>query len=499
MEDIKSLKALAKEFTVLYVEDEVEILKSVAFYLKKFFATVVMAENGQIGLERYNEGSFDIVISDIQMPGLNGIEMLSEIKKINPDQEMIVFSAYTDAEYFRDAIRLGVSGYVIKPVNLNELNRTLFSSLSKLTMQRENREYKENLEVMVKRRTEENLVLEGEKFINFEKTLLSLVKMIEARDTYTGGHSQRVATYSKMIAEQMEYSKEECDLIYRAGMLHDIGKMTTPDTILLKPGKLLDIEYRLIQEHAKVGYQLLVDIPMYSQIAKIIRHHHEHFDGSGYPDGLKGDEISELSQIMIVADAFDAMTTNRIYKGRKSVPEALQELEDFSGSQFHPNVVKAALIALSVVKPLDTISQEPISEIEQQRFSYFYRDQMTRAFNYEYLDFVLNTNFYKNEFTCINIIYLHDFGQYNDKHGWTKGNELLATVVEELYSRYGDVKIFRIHGDDFVMINKKHVDVDLKAIQNCVCLKGSGIGVSAKHIDLKSEPISSFEELEKKL
>ena len=160
-------------------------------------------------------------------------------------------------------------------------------------------------------------ILEQESLMsqNFEKTLEALVSIVEDRDSYTGGHSQRVATYSKMIAKEMGFSDEECELIYRAGKLHDIGKISTPDNVLLKPDKLSKLEYKLIKRHVEVSYAILSTIPMYKDIADIVISHHERYDGKGYPKGIGGDEITILGHVMIVADAFDAMTTNRIYKG----------------------------------------------------------------------------------------------------------------------------------------------------------------------------------------
>jgi len=216
--------------------------------------------------------------------------------------------------------------------------------------------------------------------------------MIEGRDTYTGGHSQRVANYCRMIAEKMDCSPEECDLIYRAGILHDVGKITTPDAILLKPGKLSELEFKLIQEHVTESYRILLQIPMYKDMAEIIICHHERYDGQGYPNGVKSDEIPFLARIMIIADAFDAMTTNRIYKGRKDTLSAIEELKALSGKQFHPEVVESAVEVLSNIEAPEVINQLPTTEIEKERFSYFYRDQLTNAYNSDYLNFILNRN-----------------------------------------------------------------------------------------------------------
>lgn len=310
MIDVIKLKELSKNFKVLYVEDDEMLRDSLASYFEKLFKEVVSAKDGKEGLELYKKGVFDIVITDIQMPNLNGIEMAEKIKELNHEQEILIVSAYTEIEYFIKSIKIGVSGYIIKPIDYAQMNEELYKLVNKLKKFKENETYKNHLEELIAKGIKE-------KIENYQKTLFALVDMIEERDTYTGGHSQRVAKYSVMIAKEMGCAEKEREKLHQAGILHDIGKISTPDSVLLKPGKLNDIEYKLIQEHVKVGYGMLSKIPMYKELAEIIHHHHERYDGKGYPDGLRGDEIPLLSRIMIVADAFDAMTTNRIYKTRK--------------------------------------------------------------------------------------------------------------------------------------------------------------------------------------
>ena len=205
--------------------------------------------------------------------------------------------------------------------------------------------------------------LTAERTANYEETIFSFVDMIEQRDTYTAGHTERVAHYCLLIARQMGLGLEEKKKLYKAAILHDIGKVATPDSVLLKPGKLTELDYDLIKLHAFAGYEMLSQIEMYQELAVIIRHHHERYDGAGYPDGLKGEEIPPLSRIMAVGDAFDAMTTNRIYKPKKKISEAMAELRAYSGSQFDPEVVKAALVVLANIEISSTISQLPVSYV----------------------------------------------------------------------------------------------------------------------------------------
>jgi putative nucleotidyltransferase with HDIG domain len=239
------------------------------------------------------------------------------------------------------------------------------------------------------RHREEIIRLMAERTANYEETIFTFVNMIEQRDTYTAGHTERVAGYCQKIARAMGLADSETAKLYKAAILHDIGKIATPDSVLLKPGKLNSLDYDLIKLHATAGYEMLSNIEMYTELAKIILYHHERHDGRGYPAGLAGNDIPALSRILILADAFDAMTTNRIYKPRKKINDALAELESLSGSQFHPEVVAAAIKALKgTVSPVaDT--QTPITDIEKKRFSYFFNDKITGLLNEEYLKIFL--------------------------------------------------------------------------------------------------------------
>ncbi len=338
------------------------------------------------------------------------------------------------------------------------------------------------------------------KIKDYEQHIFSLVNIIEKRDSYTAGHTQRVAKYSVMIAQEMGYSGEKVDDMYRACMLHDIGKISTPDSILLKPGKLTTLEYEIIKEHVVVSYELLLNVDIYKDIAEIVRHHHEHYDGSGYPQGLKGDEIPIMSQIMTVADSFDAMTTNRIYKTRKSVKTALIELEELGSKQFNAEVVKAAVIALEDIKIEMNITQRPKSKIEKERFSYFYKDQVTGVYNKDYLEFVLAYN-NTEEFNinCIYTIYLQNFNQYNKKYGWAQGDELLTAFAEVLDKINESDFVFRIYGDDFVILNEEHYEIEENIASLEKILIDTGVTMTYKHFDMKAESIHDITDLEKRL
>ncbi len=329
------------------------------------------------------------------------------------------------------------------------------------------------------RQLSESLYLENIK--NYEETILAFVDMIEQRDAYTAGHTLRVAQYSRRIAEQMGMEDSQIRRLERAAILHDIGKIATPDTILLKPGKLSGLEYNLIQNHVMAGYKMLSKVKMYADLAEIIQFHHERYDGKGYPKGYKGEEIPKEAQIMIVADAFDAMTTNRIYKGRLSIPDALGELRKNSGTQFHPDVVEATLTCLSTITVNET-TQLPKNELERQRFSYFFNDTLTGFFNVAYLQLLLHRD---DSFYCANIVELKRFTKFNKVAGWNKGNELLISVANQLKKGFPESILFRYHGDDFLILSSTHVEFDVACIDIRTIDEDSIVKIQNSHLDMR--------------
>ena len=496
---VKELKELAKRYKVLYVEDEEILRDSVLTYLRKLFKLVDGAENGYKGLKLYKNNQYDLVITDIAMPKMNGLEMAKKIKKINPNQNILIISAYTEVSYFVDSIKIGIDGYIIKPIDYDQMNLILYKIVYKITEFKTSEQCRINLEKMVELKTKESRHLQLEKIRNYKKTLKALVNMIESRDPYTGGHSQRVAKYSSMIAKEMGFDKFQCETIYQTGILHDIGKIAIPDSILLKPGKLGEIEYKLIQKHVEIGYDVLVQVPMFKELANIIKYHHERFDGSGYPNGIKGNEIPVFAQIMAVADTFDAMTTSRIYKSRKSVKEALAELKELKGKHFAKNVVESALKVLDHVDISKYISQLPSTELEKERFSYFYKDQISEVYNKDYLDLNLIKNTFDKNYNCLYVFYLQNFGHYNKSRSWEAGDVFLKIFGNFLQATFPDNMIFRIHGDDFVLLREDYIVIDINTLKLPKIFEDSCVKLSLQYYNIEDCAINSFDRLEKLL
>lgn len=346
------------------------------------------------------------------------------------------------------------------------------------------------------RQREAVATLTAERTANYEETIFSFVDMIEQRDTYTAGHTERVANYCQLIAREMGLPNEEIKKLYKAATLHDIGKIATPDSVLLKPGKLTKLDYDLIKLHSCAGFEMLSNIEMYKDLAVIILHHHEKHDGTGYPDGLKGEDIPLLSRIMAVGDAFDAMTTNRIYKARKEISEGLAELEQYSGVQFDPVVVASAVKALAGVTISTNINQLPVTELEKKRFSYFFNDKLTGLYNEDYLKIILN-NLDLNKYTCLHLLHMQNLPDYNKHHGWAKGNQLFKEFAAELQAGFPKALVFRAYGNDFAIIAKEHLAIDSKDLNAYTSIAETEVEVDIHHIDLSAEQTYTIDKLEK--
>ena len=347
------------------------------------------------------------------------------------------------------------------------------------------------------RHREEIARLNLERTANYQETIYTFVNMIEQRDTYTAGHTERVARYCQKIAKEMGIDSHERAKLGKAAILHDIGKIATPDSVLLKPGKLSNLDYDLIKLHATAGYEMLSNIEMYKDLAEIIRYHHERHDGKGYPAGLKGEDIPFLSRILTVADAFDAMTTNRIYKSRKKIQEALAEIESLSGSQFNPEVVAAALKALKDTPLPEAVTQTPTTDIEKKRFAYFFNDKLTGLFNEDYLRIFLQNNQNLQEYPCLHILHLTNILEFNKREGWERGNSLIQEFAVELQTHYPEALLFRAYGNDFAVLTRTHFNMAGNAFDSFTSITNLKITVDPQHIDLRKDTIYTLDKLEK--
>ena len=326
-----------------------------------------------------------------------------------------------------------------------------------------------------------------------------LSTIVEEKDAYTAGHSKRVALYSMKIAHALGLDEEVQKDIYQAGLLHDIGKILTPEAILLKPRKFNRREYALIRNHSADGERMVNLISPFKSYGLIIRHHHERYDGEGYPDGLAGEAIPLLSRIMSIADAFDAMTTHRIYKARQNFEEAIAELTRCSGTQFDPHIIHVAVNVFLELSEHEHISQYPENDLQEERFAYFFKDTLTSAYSGEYLNYFLHNNPTNHQFQSCHFVQIHCMQDYNTKMGWRLGDDVLIEVALRLKFLFHSSFIFRIFGDDFVVLHATPIALNEKDTIAKLCSGFKGIEISLRTFDLTTESILKWESLEKYL
>jgi response regulator RpfG family c-di-GMP phosphodiesterase len=285
------------------------------------------------------EGEVPICISDIYMPEMDGVTFLREAVKRYPDMAMIMLTGVAEVNTAVECLKLGALDYISKPVMVEEVRARLDKALEKRQLILENRYYQQTLENRVRDLDHKNRT----SLIN---GVQMLVHALEAKDAYTSGHSSRVSRYATRSAVLLGFTDESLEQIRLGGELHDIGKIGTREDILNKPGPLTFSEFEHVKLHTSLGERILAPFLSESHtVLRIVRSHHERIDGSGFPDGLRGDQIPLEARIVAVVDAFDAMTTNRAYRPSRPVPEALEELRRGAGVHFDAAVVDAFIKA----------------------------------------------------------------------------------------------------------------------------------------------------------
>jgi len=328
---------------ILIADDEKDIRELLKDFLEGEGHHCFIAANAYEAFDIFNsERDFDIIMSDICMPGKTGLDLLSEIKSIDPDVMVVMISALKDIESAITAMSRGAHDYVSKPFKLNEVAMVARKALEKRRLILENREYQHRLEKMVEARTGELRHALSQLDRAYYSTLRALVIALDTRDTETQGHSIRVVRYTIKLASLMGINDGQSLKIYEYGaLLHDIGKIGIPDAILRKPGRLTKSEWVVMKKHPVFGYKILQDINFLEESSHMVLHHHECFQGQGYPTGLKGQDIPLSARIFNVADAFDAMTSDRPYRRALTFGSASKELMKSRNIQFDPAIVDA--------------------------------------------------------------------------------------------------------------------------------------------------------------
>lgn len=328
---------------VLIVDDELSSRKVLATMLGDAGAPSRTAASAEEALRILGAGQFDAVLADLQMPGISGMELLSEVRAHHPAVAFLMVTGVDDIHVGTEAMRKGADDYLVKPLQQEVVVVSLARALEKKRLEGEVQNYRRHLEEMVGERTAElrSALLRIER--SYEHTLEALGAAIDLRDSQTAGHSRRVAAYATKIAKELGGNQEEIRTIARGAWLHDIGKLGTPDAILLKPGALTEDEWLIMRRHVETGYDLVKRIPFLADAAEIVLTHHERWDGSGYPRGLKGTEIPFGARIFAVADTVDAMTSDRPYRPALTFEDAQEEVRGGSGRRYDSQVARGFL------------------------------------------------------------------------------------------------------------------------------------------------------------
>jgi response regulator RpfG family c-di-GMP phosphodiesterase len=341
--------ATNSEFSILIIDDEEPIRRLLAVYLSESYAcaTAASADEATVLMA---ERPFNLVMTDISMPGASGIELCQYVHQAYPETVVIMVSGMTDINYAIEAMRHGAFDYVTKPFDLPQVLLAVERAMRYQVLVAAKRHYEQSLEETVRIRTGElrilnenlNQMLEA-LYQNYRATLRALAGALEARDVETAGHSDRVVAYSLRLGRELGLSHRELIALEQGALLHDIGKIGVPDSILLKGGALTSNEWVEMREHIHYGLRIIDGIDFLSGAAPVVGQHHEKYDGSGYPSGLRGDAIHINARIFAVADAFDAITSDRPYRQAAAYADARDEIVANSGSHFDPGVVKAFL------------------------------------------------------------------------------------------------------------------------------------------------------------
>lgn len=326
--------------SILIVDDEPEItaILSDLFYGKYDCTTAGSAEEA---LERLAGGNYELVVSDITMPGMSGLDMIPHVRSNSPNTVVVMISGMQTVESAIEALRLGAFDYVMKPFDLRQVEAVVTRALEHQNLIVAKQRYEDHLEELVEQRTAELDQALNSLEDAYRSTLKALTAALETRDLETHGHSERVVSYSMRLGREYGLDNERLKSLEFGSLLHDIGKIGVPDLILRKPAKLTSEEWVLMREHPVHGQQILRGIKFLEGAARVVAQHHEKWDGSGYPLGLSADDIDICARIFSVADAFDAITSDRVYRKGKPYEAAAQELDEWAGKQFDPKVVEA--------------------------------------------------------------------------------------------------------------------------------------------------------------
>ena len=324
-------------YKIIVVDDEIGIIDSLSIFLKRSGYEFTGVTDPLKAIEMVKNEHFDLMILDFIMTPIHGDQVVEEIRKFNKELYILLLTGHKDLAPPLDTIRrLDIQGYCEKSDKFDQLLLLIESGIKAISqmnlIKKINTELKDTYEKLER---------------SYMESIQTIRYTVEAKDAYTRGHSDRVSEYSVLIGKHMGLSEEDLKTLRIGGLFHDVGKIGVPDSILLKPGKLTDDEYSEIKNHPTIGAHILSTATIFRDLIPIVKHHHERYDGNGYPSRLKGEEIPFLARITAVADTFDAMTSKRTYRDSLPLDVVKEEIEKCKGTQFDPEIADAFLDILN--------------------------------------------------------------------------------------------------------------------------------------------------------
>lgn len=443
---------------IYIVDDSKTILKLTEGVLIGAYK-ISLFQSGRDALEKMRTDKPDLVLLDINMPGMDGYDVFQQMKDSKTLQNIpvIFLTANTEEESEIEGLEMGAMDYISKPFSPMVMQQRIARILELYDLRK-------NLERMVADKTDEIQKI-------FIQSITTITYAVDAKDRYTKGHSVRVAQYCLAIAKKLNWSGQDCLNLYYIALLHDIGKIGIPDSILNKPVKLTDEEYRLVRNHTIMGANILRPITMVPQICDGARYHHERYDGKGYPYGLSGDDIPYVARIIGIADAYDAITSNRIYEKAQVKDYAVKELRKGRGTQFDPFLTD---VMLEIIKDGFEFSENPEFEFTQDDLEQAENDSFIaevckktendahKSADFDYLTefptrklFEISVNQYLDNPLNHGAMFLMDIDNFtyvNENYGHIAGDHIICRLADVIRSHIETTaNMCRISGDEFVV------------------------------------------------
>ncbi|MCI8485534.1 MAG: HD domain-containing protein [Clostridia bacterium] len=324
---------ISSNYRIIAVDDEIGIIDSLSIFLKKSGYDFVGVTNPMEALEKIRTEHFDLMILDFIMTPIHGDKLVEEIRKFNKELYILLLTGHKDLAPPLETIkRLDIQGYCEKSDKFDQLLLLIESGIKSISQMN-----------LIKQMNEELSNTYNELERAYLDSIETLRYTVEAKDPYTSGHSNRVAKYSELIGKYLNLSEQELKTLHIGGLFHDIGKIGIPDSILLKDSSLTTDEYSQIKNHPAIGAHILCNAKIFKDIIPIVKHHHEKYNGTGYPSQLIGDDIPYLARITAISDSFDAMSSKRNYRNELTLDNIILEIENNKGIQFDPNIADVFL------------------------------------------------------------------------------------------------------------------------------------------------------------